>query len=156
MSGKLYYFICTNSAYPSAVPVVAGQQSEFNRRAANAIAGLNKTRREVGDIFIRPVSTPVNNALLCDGTAVSRVGFPQLFNAIGTEWGVGDGSTTFNIPNLLGASLPNATTAPTQTVTESTVSNTDTVITEPTTPVEVGGSHGGNVMTGGRKRSDIV
>lgn len=38
--------------------------------------------------------------LLCDGAAVSRTGFDSLFNVIGTSYGVGDGSTTFNVPNL--------------------------------------------------------
>lgn len=37
--------------------------------------------------------------LLCDGSAVSRTMFPDLFNAIGTTYGAGDGSTTFNVPN---------------------------------------------------------
>lgn len=47
----------------------------------------------------------LNNYLLCNGQAVSRAGFPDLFAAIGTVWGIGDGSTTFNVPDLLGLSL---------------------------------------------------
>ena len=35
----------------------------------------------------------------CDGAAISRTEFPQLFAAMGTKYGVGDGSTTFNLPN---------------------------------------------------------
>jgi hypothetical protein len=153
VSGSVYWFICTNAAYPAAMPVVAGDQREFNRKTANAIAGLNKTRHQVGDLLARPVSDPITNHLLCDGSAVSRTSFPQLFAVIGTIWGVGDGSTTFNIPNLLAASLPNATSAPAQTITETTVADTSTTITEPTTPAETGGSSGGNVITGGRNRN---
>jgi hypothetical protein len=37
--------------------------------------------------------------LLCDGSAVSRTMFPDLFAAIGTIYGSGDGSTTFNLPD---------------------------------------------------------
>jgi hypothetical protein len=37
--------------------------------------------------------------LLCDGSAVSRTMFPDLFSAIGTTYGAGDGSTTFNVPD---------------------------------------------------------
>lgn len=37
--------------------------------------------------------------LLCDGAAVSRTMFPDLFAAIGTTYGAGDGSTTFNVPD---------------------------------------------------------
>lgn len=40
--------------------------------------------------------------LLCDGTAVSRTTYATLFAAIGTTYGTGDGSTTFNVPNLKG------------------------------------------------------
>ncbi len=36
----------------------------------------------------------------CDGAAVSRTTYATLFAAIGTTWGVGDGSTTFNVPNF--------------------------------------------------------
>lgn len=37
---------------------------------------------------------------LCDGTAISRTTFAGLFNVIGTAYGAGDGSTTFNVPDL--------------------------------------------------------
>lgn len=42
--------------------------------------------------------------LICDGSAISRTNaaYTRLFSAIGTTYGVGDGSTTFNIPNLKG------------------------------------------------------
>jgi microcystin-dependent protein len=38
--------------------------------------------------------------LLCDGTAVSRATYSDLFALVGTSFGVGDGSTTFNLPNF--------------------------------------------------------
>lgn len=40
--------------------------------------------------------------LLCNGQAVSRTGNAALFAAIGTTFGVGDGSTTFNVPDMRG------------------------------------------------------
>jgi microcystin-dependent protein len=40
--------------------------------------------------------------LLCDGRAVNRAQYQQLFATIGTTYGVGDGSTTFNLPDLRG------------------------------------------------------
>lgn len=40
--------------------------------------------------------------LLCDGAAVSRSTYSALFSAIGTTYGSGDGSTTFNVPDLTG------------------------------------------------------
>ena len=39
--------------------------------------------------------------IFCDGSAISRVTYASLFSAIGTIYGVGDGSTTFNLPNLV-------------------------------------------------------
>lgn len=38
--------------------------------------------------------------LICDGSAVSRTNYSSLFTAIGTSYGAGDGSTTFNLPDL--------------------------------------------------------
>lgn len=46
-------------------------------------------------------STP-EGYLECDGHAVGRSAFAALFDAIGTLWGAGDGSTTFNVPDLRG------------------------------------------------------
>ena len=40
--------------------------------------------------------------LLCDGSVVSRADFANLFAAIGTAYGAGDGSTTFGIPDFRG------------------------------------------------------
>lgn len=42
--------------------------------------------------------------LSCDGSAINRTTYAALFTAIGTVWGVGDGSITFNIPDLRGRS----------------------------------------------------
>lgn len=43
--------------------------------------------------------------LACDGSAVSRSTYASLFGVIGTTWGTGDGSSTFNLPDLEGAFL---------------------------------------------------
>lgn len=49
-------------------------------------------------------STP-EGWLLCDGSAVSRTSYPQLFAAIGTTYGPGNGSSTFNLPDARGRVL---------------------------------------------------
>jgi microcystin-dependent protein len=46
-------------------------------------------------------TTPPAGFLLCNGAAVSRTTYANLFAAIGVLWGAGDGSTTFNVPNLV-------------------------------------------------------
>lgn len=43
--------------------------------------------------------------LLCDGSAVSRTTYANLFTLVGTTFGAGDGSTTFNVPDLRGRSI---------------------------------------------------
>ena len=45
---------------------------------------------------------------LCDGSAVSRTTYNALFSAVSTTYGVGDGSTTFNLPNAQGVFLRGA------------------------------------------------
>lgn len=55
-----------------------------------------------GGITMYGASTAPTGWLLCDGTAVSRTTYAGLFTAIGTTYGVGNGSTTFNLPNLKG------------------------------------------------------
>ena len=43
--------------------------------------------------------------LMCDGSAVSRTTYDRLFNAIGTIWGTGDNTTTFNVPDVRGYAI---------------------------------------------------
>ena len=47
--------------------------------------------------------------LECNGAAVSRTTYARLFAKVGTKWGAGDGSTTFNLPNLEGRVLQGTT-----------------------------------------------
>lgn len=56
----------------------------------------------VGSIMPYPKATAPENWLACDGSAVSRTDYSELFSAIGTIFGAGDGSTTFNLPNFKG------------------------------------------------------
>lgn len=42
-----------------------------------------------------------NGWLLCDGSEISRLHYPDLFNVIGTYYGDGDGISTFEIPNVV-------------------------------------------------------
>jgi microcystin-dependent protein len=52
-----------------------------------------------GTIQMWPTVTAPTGYLLCTGTAVSRSTYSALFAVIGTTFGSGDGSTTFNLPN---------------------------------------------------------
>jgi microcystin-dependent protein len=50
------------------------------------------------------ISTPTGY-LFCDGAPLSRTTYARLYSAIGTLWGAGDGTTTFNLPDLRGMFL---------------------------------------------------
>ena len=56
----------------------------------------------IGSITAYGKETAPANWLICDGSAVSRTTYADLFAVIGTKYGEGDGSTTFNLPNLKG------------------------------------------------------
>ena len=59
-------------------------------------------RSEVGTIKPWGKATAPDGYLLCDGSAVSRSTYADLFAVIGTTYGAGDSSTTFNVPDLQG------------------------------------------------------
>jgi microcystin-dependent protein len=61
---------------------------------------LTTPANPIGTINMYASTTVPSGWLLCDGSAVSRTTYSSLFNIIGTTYGVGDNSTTFNIPNL--------------------------------------------------------
>jgi microcystin-dependent protein len=94
---------------------------------ASAINATNVRNRRVratvgrGDAFSsglppgcylwRAVENTPDKALRCDGTLVSRQTYSDLFDVIGTTFGVGDGSTTFQLPNTKGRGLMDRDTA---------------------------------------------
>ena len=108
--------------------------------------GTNTTQLATTAFVISNVPTGVVNMwgtataptgyLLCAGAAVSRSTYSALFAVIGTTFGVGDGSTTFNVPNYTNR-LPYGTTvgATGGTADAVIVSHTHTatsVVTDPT------------------------
>lgn len=56
-----------------------------------------------------------NKRLICDGSPISRTEYPRLFSALGVTYGVGDGTTTFNLPNYIGKMLFGSKTTVTET-----------------------------------------
>jgi sugar lactone lactonase YvrE/microcystin-dependent protein len=55
-----------------------------------------------GSLMMYVSTTPPNGWLLCNGSPVSRITYSALFAIIGTTYGTGDGSTTFNLPDTRG------------------------------------------------------
>ena len=70
--------------------------------AVKAAYDLAATAAPSGMVVFFAQSTPPLGWLKCNGAAVSRTVYASLFSAIGTTFGAGDGSTTFNLPDLRG------------------------------------------------------
>lgn len=87
----------------SSVPVCATQPTSNNELANKAYVDAQAAGGDtvpVGLISAYPASTAPHGWLLCDGSAVSRTTYKELFDIIGTSHGQGDGSTTFNLPYM--------------------------------------------------------
>ncbi len=81
--------------------------------AASKITGLLDDA-QIGSVSLQKVSdltgivvafggtSPPNGWLMCDGADISRTQYAALFRVIGTYFGAGNGSTTFNLPDLRG------------------------------------------------------
>lgn len=152
MTGVSYWFIRTKTTYEVAVPTqVIGSQERFNRDVSNAISELSSGYGVAGQLTLRASAVAIPGNVLCDGQAVERLSFPELFAAIGISWGPGNGTTTFNLPTQAGiwgfAAAP--AVPPPQTVEGGTVSSGATV-TQPSAPGETGGTTGGGIDSGGR------
>lgn len=86
--------INTESSIPEINKITDNNMNEIKQVVnANAPAGV---------ISMYGGSTAPNGWLICDGSAVSRTTYSRLFSAIGTTYGAGNGSTTFNLPNCKG------------------------------------------------------
>lgn len=81
------------------VQLVAGMQSGFQNAAALV---------PVGTVIAKASTSVPTGYLLCDGSPVSREDYAALFAEIGTTFGVGNGSGTFNLPDLRGRTIVGA------------------------------------------------
>lgn len=99
---------------PAGVPIKQGIALDANALSA-AIFGASTGVLPAGAVVPYAGATVPTGYLFADGSAVSRATYAALFVAIGVTYGVGDGATTFNLPDLRArvpigtntASLPN-------------------------------------------------
>ena len=75
---------------------------------SNGIYDAMKALLPVGLVFPFAGTTVPNSFLECNGAAVSRTTYAELFAVIGTTYGTGDGSTTFNLPDYREVALVGA------------------------------------------------
>jgi microcystin-dependent protein len=78
--------------------------SGTKRKSTNELA-LFPVQFPSGTVVPFAGATAPEGWVLCNGTTLSRSTYAALFAAIGTSWGNGDGSTTFNLPDLRGSFL---------------------------------------------------
>ena len=96
---------------PNIAGTLANQQTaiEDNAGAISTVSSGLQTHaadmllhNQPGALQLWPGQTAPAGWLGCDGSAVSRTTYADLFAVIGTTYGQGDGSTTFNLPDLTG------------------------------------------------------
>jgi microcystin-dependent protein len=73
--------------------------------STNVIANVEPNPIPAGAMMAWGSDAIPSNWLLCDGSAVSRSTYASLFSAIGTQYGSGDGTTTFNLPDIKGKTI---------------------------------------------------
>lgn len=103
LSPSLPYKVTLNTAATDDNPV--GSQVWVEDPVGPAAGGVvADTAGIVGEVraFAGPSGAIPAKWLLCYGQAVSRATYADLFAVIGTTWGAGDGTTTFNLPDLRG------------------------------------------------------
>lgn len=81
---------------PNATTTQAGVMSASDKAKLNGLAGV-----PTGTVHAFAGSSAPSGYLFCDGSAVSRTTYANLFAVIGTTYGAGNGTTTFNLPNLI-------------------------------------------------------
>lgn len=88
----------------SGVPtrLAAGAAGTFLKSQGSGVDPVFDNAAPVGGIQMFAGSAAPSGWLFCDGTAISRTTYAALFAIISTTYGVGDGSTTFNLPNTSG------------------------------------------------------
>jgi microcystin-dependent protein len=91
-----------STAATSTVPVVLPAVPTTDLQAATKSYVDGLTGAPSGVIVAFAGATAPTGFLACDGSAVSRTTYATLFAAISTTWGAGNGTTTFNVPDLRG------------------------------------------------------
>lgn len=94
----------TSGSVTLAAPAIAGTTILTLPNSTGTLATTSQLSAAVPSGAIMPYagSTAPSGWLLAFGQAVSRTTYADLFTAIGTTYGTGDGSTTFNLPDLRG------------------------------------------------------
>lgn len=116
VTGSYYYPSATAGAYSSSVPTSIaspiGLAISATEMIINPPASNSPSLVPSGTVMAYASSGAPTGYFSCNGLAVSRVTYYSLYSAIGTQYGQGDGSTTFNVPDYQGMFLRGRVTTP--------------------------------------------
>lgn len=150
--------------------LITGLGNGVSAQDAVTVSQLNAVNSVItGSIQMWPTASAPTGYLLCAGSAVSRTTYAALFAILGTTFGTGDGSTTFNLPNYtdrmpIGAGTIAALGATGGSKDAVVVSHTHTatsVVTDPShthtqTLGNAGGSSGSNASYNGSAANQVT
>jgi microcystin-dependent protein len=119
-AGAAHYAGTDTSDHPEVTPSVRGFMSATDKTKLNALDTAKQVTGgdahthagggggailgvpRIGDIIMSGLATESGGYLLCNGQAVNRTTYATLFAAIGVAFGPGNGTTTFNLPDMRG------------------------------------------------------
>lgn len=94
------------------VSVLSSAVSTLENTVAGLVTDVSDAQDDITDLFLRTsltgemklwtVDATPAGYLRCEGQAIDRTTFADLFAVLGSTWGAGDGVTTFNIPDMRG------------------------------------------------------
>lgn len=104
------FFDTVNHIFTAYAPTLAANSNTTLTASTAWVqrALANFTTIPIAAIVPTAADVAANGWFLCDGTAYNRTTYAALFAAIGTAYGTGNGSTTFNIPDLRGRFIAGA------------------------------------------------
>jgi len=142
---QLYAYISTKQTADPYVPPQPSTLPTLSRDVSDGFYALQGGYVRVGQLAFYPVQKSVPFHLLCDGSEVPKVSFPELFEYLGDSQGTASDPLNFVLPNFVGAIEPATVVVP-ETVEAGTVTS------EPSSEGtgQAGGSTNPAVTSGGR------
>lgn len=133
---ELFSYICTKQTADPFVPPQTIGITALSRDVSDGFYALQGGYFRIGQISMYPVQRSVANHLLCDGTEVPKVSFPELYQYLGDTQGTPADPDNFVLPNYIGALDPAAAADP-ETIAGGTVTSS--------TPSDPGTGSGGSI-----------
>lgn len=145
---EVFTFIATKTTYATTIPLNTNLNDLARRVRGALLATAYPTR--VGELRDFPRAVAVENFLLCDGSEIGKIDFPELYAYLGDDEGTPVDPNNFLLPDYLTAKTQ-APTAPPQVIVGGSVGIGTPPPSPPTSPGGAGGTVG-QPPSGGRTR----